>query len=78
MWSNEALLNHGLGAPAVFGDSVVWGAADGMLHFLSRTKGEAQQRVPTDGGAIAAEPVVLQGTLLIVTRGGGLYAFRAP
>jgi len=77
-WSNESLLNHGLGAPAVFGDSVVWGAADGMLHFMSRAKGEPLQRLPTDGVSVAAEPVVLKGTLLIVTRGGGLYAFRAP
>jgi len=77
-WSSDALLKHGRGAPAVFGDSVVWGAADGTLHFLSRTKGDAQQRVSTDGSPVAAEPVVSKGTLLIVTRGGGLFAFHAP
>jgi outer membrane protein assembly factor BamB len=77
-WSSDALLNHGLGAPGVLGDSVVFGAADGTLHIFSRTKGQPQQRVPTDGSAVVAPPVLLGGTLLVVTRDGGVYGLRAP
>ncbi|MEP7057514.1 MAG: outer membrane protein assembly factor BamB [Caldimonas sp.] len=77
-WTSEALLNHGLSAPAVLGNSVVFGAADGTVHWLSRDKGEVQLRLPTDGSAIVAPPVVSGGTLLVVTRTGGLYAFRTP
>ena len=76
-WTSEALLNHGLSAPAVLGGSVAFGAANGVVHFFSRDKGEAQLRLPTDGSAVV-EPAVSGGTLLVVTRSGGLHAFRAP
>lgn len=77
-WTSEALLNRGLSAPAVQGSSVVYGDAEGIVHWLSRDKGEAQLRLPTDGSAVVAPPVVAGTTLLVVTRSGGLFAFRAP
>ena len=77
-WTSEALLYRGLSAPAVHGGSVVFGDAEGTVHWLSREKGEAQLRLPTDGSAIAVPPVVAGSTLLVVTRSGGLFAFRAP
>jgi outer membrane assembly lipoprotein YfgL len=76
-WTSDSLLNHGLGAPAVLGGSVVFGSADGTLHWFSRDKGEALLRLPTDGSAISVPPVVAGDTLLVVTRSGGLFAFRA-
>jgi len=75
-WSAESLMYRGLGAPAAIGASVVFGDAEGTLHWLSRAKGEAQQRSATDGSAIAVQPVVIGGVLLVVTRSGGLFAFR--
>ena len=75
-WTSEALLNHGLSAPAVVGSSVVFGAADGTLHWLSRAKGEAQLRSATDGSAFAVPPVVVDGVLVVVTRSGGIFAFK--
>ncbi len=75
-WTSESLLNHDLGAPASIGRAVVFGAADGMLHFLSRDTGVALLRLPTDGSAIQVPPVVSGTTLLVVTRNGGLFAFR--
>ncbi|MDQ2928011.1 MAG: outer membrane protein assembly factor BamB [Caldimonas sp.] len=75
-WSTEALLNRGLGAPAVIGTSVVFGDRDGTLHWLSRAKGEAQLRSSTDGSVIAVPPVVVGGVLVVVTRSGGMFAFR--
>ena len=77
-WTSEALLNHGLSAPAVLGSSVVFGAADGVLHFFSRDKGEAQLRLSTDGNPVVVPLAVTNGTLLAVTQAGGLHAFRAP
>jgi hypothetical protein len=35
-------------------------------------------RLPTDGSPVAAPPVVVGSTLFVVTRSGGLFAFRAP
>jgi outer membrane protein assembly factor BamB len=75
-WTSEALLYRGLGAPAVVGTSVVFGDRDGTLHWLSRAKGEAQLRSTTDGSAIAVPPVVAGGVLVVVTRSGGMFAFR--
>ena len=65
-----------LGPPAVVAQSVVFGDATGMLHWLSRAKGEAQARVPTDGSAITVQPVNVGGLLVVVTRSGGVFAFR--
>ena len=75
-WTSEALMFRGLGAPAVLGASVVFGDLDGTVHWLSRVKGEAQLRSSTDGSAIAVPPVVVGGVLIVVTRSGGLFAFR--
>jgi outer membrane assembly lipoprotein YfgL len=75
-WTSEALMFRGLGAPVAIGQSVVVGDRTGTLHWLSRDKGEAQARVNTDGSSITAPPVVAGGQLIVVTRSGGIYAFR--
>ena len=76
-WSSDVLLYRGLGAPAVQGGSVVFGDAEGTLHWFSRDKGEAQLRLPTDGSAVAVPPVVAGSLLVVVTRSGGVFAFRS-
>ena len=75
-WSSDALLYRGLSAPAVLGGSVVWGDAEGTVHWLTRDKGVAQLRLSTDGSAVVAPPAVSGQTVLVVTRSGGLFAFR--
>ena len=67
---------RGLGAPAAVGQSVVFGDSSGTLHWFSRAKGESQARVPTDGSAIATPLVSIGGLLVVVTRDGGVFAFR--
>lgn len=75
-WTSERLLNHGLSAPAVMAKTVVFGALDGTLHFLSRDTGQAQLRLPTDGSPVVGAPVLSDNTLLVVTRKGSVMAFR--
>ena len=75
-WTSEALMFRSLGSPAVVAGSVVVGDSKGTLHWLSREKGEAQARVNTDGSAISVPPVVVGGLLIVVTRSGGIFAFR--
>ena len=75
-WTSDKLQYRGLSAPLVVGKTVVFGDADGVVHWLSRDSGEAQLRLPTDGSAIVAAPVVSGNTMLVVTRNGGLFAFR--
>jgi outer membrane assembly lipoprotein YfgL len=76
VWSNESLMFRRLGAPAVIAQSVVYGDYDGTLHWFSRAKGESQARLPTDGSPITTPPVAVRGVLVVVTRGGGVFAFR--
>jgi outer membrane assembly lipoprotein YfgL len=76
LWSNERMLYRGLSAPLAVGPSVVFGDAEGYVHFLSAATGEAQLRLPTDGSPVVAAPVLSGTTMLVVTRKGGLHAFR--
>lgn len=75
-WTSERLLNHGLSAPVVMAKTVVFGAQDGTLHFLSRDTGQALLRLPTDGSPVVGAPVLSDNTLLVVTRKGSVLAFR--
>lgn len=75
-WTTDKLLYRTLGPPLSIGKSVVFGDEDGTVHWLARDTGEAQLRLTTDGGAITVQPVVSGSTMLVVTRKGGLFAFR--
>lgn len=75
-WTSDKLQYRGLSSPLSVGKTVVFGDEDGTVHWLSRDTGEAQLRLSTDGGAIVAAPVVSGTTMLVVTRKGGLFAFR--
>lgn len=75
LWKNDALLWRDLGAPLAFGRAVIVGDFEGWLHFLSRDDGKFVARVKTDGSAISAAPVVVGQTLIVQTRGGGVYGY---
>jgi outer membrane assembly lipoprotein YfgL len=75
-WTSDKLLYRSLSAPLSVGKTVVFGDEDGTLHFLSRETGDALLRLTTDGSAIVAQPVVSGTVMLVVTRKGGLFAFR--
>lgn len=75
-WTQDALRFRGLSAPTVFGRSVVMGDDNGLLHFLSRQDGQVMQRVSTDGSAITGKPILVGQNLVVVTRAGGVFAFR--
>ena len=74
-WISERLLHRGLTAPLTLGRSVVVGDSTGLVHLLSREDGTPLNRLTTDGTAIAAPPVLAGNTLIVVTRGGGVYGF---
>jgi outer membrane protein assembly factor BamB len=54
----------------------VLGDYQGFVHFLSRDDGTFVARMPTDGSAITAAPVLAGDTLVVQTHDGGLYGFR--
>ena len=75
-WTHDRLLYRGLSAPLSAGKTVMLGDFEGQVHFLAREDGKTLLRLPTDGSAVAAQPVLSGATALVVTRKGGLFAFR--
>ena len=72
------MLHRALSAPVSVGRSVAFGDVEGQVHFLDRLTGETLARQSTDGSAIESAPVgVDAGTIVVVTRAGGIYALRA-
>lgn len=75
-WASDILLHRGLTAPLAAGRSIVWGDATGHLHFLSREDGTLLNRLSTDGSPLVSAPLLVDNTLVAVTRNGGVYAWR--
>jgi outer membrane assembly lipoprotein YfgL len=76
LWTSERMLFRGLSAPASVGPAVVFGDFEGYVHFLDRKDGKTLLRLATDGSPVVGRPVLSGTTLLVVTRNGGLFAFR--
>jgi outer membrane protein assembly factor BamB len=77
LWQTEQLLNRNLSAPAVLDKAIAVGDSTGLVHFLSKTDGSPLSRMTTDGTAMAAAPVVIGNTMVVVTRNGGVFGFVA-
>ncbi len=75
-WTSERMLFRGLSAPASLGPTVAFGDFEGYVHFLDRKDGQPLLRLSTDGSPVVGKPVLSGTTLLVVTRNGGLFAFR--
>jgi len=77
LWQTDHLLSRNLSAPAVMEKAVAVGDSTGFVHFLSKINGSPLNRLTTDGSAMAAAPVVVGNTLVVVTRNGGVFGFVA-
>ena len=75
-WSTQRLQLRQLTAPLALGRSVVVGDSSGVVHMLSKDDGTPLNRLTTDSSGIAATPVVVADTLVVLTRNGGVYGFR--
>lgn len=75
-WTNETLAHRELSGTLLVGAVAVVGDLEGQVHFLSRESGEVQLRLPTDGTAVIGRPALSGTTVLVATRGGGLFALR--
>ena len=75
-WTSEDLRYRGLSAPRVVGRSIAIGDAAGFVHLLSRQDGTVLNRLATDGSGIAATPVLVGDTLVVVTRKGNVFGFQ--
>jgi outer membrane protein assembly factor BamB len=75
-WTSEKLLYRGLSGALAVGPVVVFGDSEGYVHFLSAADGSAQLRLRPDNSPVIGTPVLSGSTMLVTTRGGGLWAFR--
>ncbi len=75
-WQTDRLQYRVLTAPLSVGRSVVVGDNTGILHLLSREDGSPLTRLATDGTPIVGAPVLAGDTLVVVTRGGGVFGFQ--
>ena len=75
-WTSDRLQYRFLSAPLAVGRSVVVGDSTGLVHMLSREDGSPLTRLNTDSSGVSASPVVVDGTLVVLTRNGGVYGFR--
>ena len=76
LWTNDKLKNRELSVPFLLGHAAVMGDYQGFVHFLSRDDGTLVARMPTDGTAITAAPVLAGETLVVQTHDGDIYGFR--
>lgn len=76
VWTSDHLRYRQLSPPLVLGRSVVIGDETGLVHLMSRSDGSPLARLTTDGSAIAVTPVLASGTMVVVTRNGGVYGFK--
>jgi outer membrane protein assembly factor BamB len=78
LWKQDKLAGRGVSAPLAFGRYVIVGDYEGYVHLLSREDGSFAGRIATDGSAIGAPPVALDGDNVVVqTRNGGVFAIAA-
>ncbi len=76
LWSQPILARRSLTAPAVHGDYAVVGDYDGYLHWMKLDNGEMAARTRMGGKAIKAQPVVVDGVLVVQNTNGEVSAFR--
>ena len=77
VWRNDKLTNRGLSAPIPLGRVVAVADSQGYVHFMARDDGSFVNRLPTDGSAITATPLLAGSSLIVQTRNGTLSAFAA-
>jgi outer membrane protein assembly factor BamB len=73
-WTQEGLKGRRLTGPAVVGDHLVVGDADGYLHWLATEDGRLVSRNRPGSSRIAATPVVADGVVYVIDDNGDLFA----
>ena len=76
LWSEDQYRFRQLTAPRVWGNAVVFGDGQGLVHLLGREQGRPLQRVSTDGSPVAMQPVVAGRTLVTVNQSGLVTGWR--
>lgn len=76
MWSQAALARRSLTGVAIQGDYAVVGDYKGYLHWLKLSDGALAARERAGRDTLVAQPVVVDGVLLVQNTDGDLIAFQ--
>ena len=76
LWSQDAVRFRDLTTPVMLGLSFVVADGQGFVHWLSKSTGRVLNRMATDGSAIVSPPVLADGTLMVQTTAGGVFAWQ--
>ena len=75
-WRQSQLEARNITGPAIMGNYLVVGDAEGYLHWLNKQDGHFVARVQVNSSGIIAAPVVVNSILYVVTMDGHLAAYR--
>jgi outer membrane protein assembly factor BamB len=77
LWRNDKLKRRGLSTPAFTSTAVVVADYQGYLHWLDKSSGQLVARVRVAKDRVSNPPVAVDDTVVVLTDGGALAAFRA-
>jgi outer membrane protein assembly factor BamB len=75
-WRQIQLAARGITGPAIMGQFIVVGDAEGYLHWLNKHDGHFVARTYVNSSGIGAAPVVNNNVLYVVTKDGHLSAYK--
>ncbi|MGB0713115.1 MAG: outer membrane protein assembly factor BamB [Gammaproteobacteria bacterium] len=76
LWKQDALQGRAPTGPAVVGSHLVVADFEGYLHVFSVETGRTVAREQVDSGGVAVAPVVDNGVVYVLGRGGVVSAYR--
>jgi outer membrane protein assembly factor BamB len=77
LWRNEKLKRRGLSTPIVTGSAVAIADFQGYIHWLDKGTGELVARVRIAKQRVSSPPAGVGDTIVVLTDGGSLAAYRA-
>jgi outer membrane protein assembly factor BamB len=77
VWRNDQLKRRGLSAPVITSTAVAVADFQGYLHWLDRDTGKLVARVRVSKDRVSNPPVAVDDTVVVLTDGGALAAYRA-
>jgi outer membrane protein assembly factor BamB len=77
LWRNDKLKRRGLSTPIVIGSAIAVADYQGYIHWLDKGTGVLVARVRTANQRVSNPPAGDDNTLVVLTDGGTLSAFRA-
>jgi outer membrane protein assembly factor BamB len=77
VWHNDSLKRRGLSAPVLTSTAVVVADYQGYIHWLDKASGKLVARSRLSKFRVSNPPVAVGDTVIVLSDGGDLAAFRA-